>query len=155
MSSLNFGLLAVEIDWRVWGTPGNVNGFRVLASLLQRRRSTEVNQTLHDVWPSPGLIYYIYIFGGSLSLREFCHMQNSLCVQVLRCPILTALLHGTPAAGISQTLRHGTRNGITELSQTTPPIFGWAAIKLGIDPHFYLSLPIDEIATEVLLEDNF
>ena len=26
-------------------------------------------------------------------------MQNSLCVQVLRSPILAALLHGTPAAG--------------------------------------------------------
>jgi len=29
------------------------------------RRSTDVNQTLHDVWPSPGLIHCIYIFGGS------------------------------------------------------------------------------------------
>jgi len=38
----------------------------------------------------------------------------------------------TPAAGASQTLRRGTRNGITELSQTAPPIFGWAAIMLGI-----------------------
>ena len=26
--------------WRVWSTPANFNGFRVLASLLQRRRST-------------------------------------------------------------------------------------------------------------------
>ena len=30
----------------------------------------------------------------------------------------------------------GTRTGITELSQTAaPPIFGWAAITLGIGPH--------------------
>ena len=42
--------LAAEIAWRVWGTPTIFNGFRVLASLLQRRRSTEANQTLHDVW---------------------------------------------------------------------------------------------------------
>jgi len=34
-----------EIDWRVWGTPVYFNGYRVLASLLQRRCSTEVNQT--------------------------------------------------------------------------------------------------------------
>jgi len=27
-----------------------------------------------------------------------------------------------------------TRNGITELSQSAPPIFGWAAITLGIGP---------------------
>jgi len=37
--------------------------------------------------------------------------------------------------GVSQTLRRGTRNGITELSQRAPPIFGWAAITLGIGPH--------------------
>jgi len=52
---VNFGPLAAEIGWRVWGTPANFNRFRVLALLLHRRRSTEVNQTLHDVWPSPGL----------------------------------------------------------------------------------------------------
>jgi len=46
-----------------------------------------------------------------------------------------ALLHGTRAAGVSQTLRRGTRNGITELSQTAPPILGRAAITLGIGPH--------------------
>jgi len=31
---VNFGLLATEIRWRVWGTPANFNGFRVLAALL-------------------------------------------------------------------------------------------------------------------------
>jgi len=36
------------------------------------------------------------------------------------CPILAALLHGTLAAGVSQTLRRGTRNGITELLQRAP-----------------------------------
>jgi len=58
---MNFGALMAEIRWRVWGTPANFNGFRILASLLHRRRSTEVNQTLHYVWPSPGLVRYIYI----------------------------------------------------------------------------------------------
>ena len=53
-------------------------------------------------------------------------MQNSLNVQVLRSPVLAALLHGTPAAGVSQ-LRRGTRNGITELSQRAPPIFLYSA----------------------------
>jgi len=52
------GPLTAEIWWRVWGTPANFNRFRVLASLLQRRRSTEANQTLHDVWPSPALVHY-------------------------------------------------------------------------------------------------
>ena len=31
---VNFGLLTAEICWRVWGTPANFNGFRVLAALL-------------------------------------------------------------------------------------------------------------------------
>jgi len=53
-----------EIGWRVSGTPANFNGFRVLVSLLHQRRSTEVNQTLHDVWRSPGLVQYIYIMGA-------------------------------------------------------------------------------------------
>jgi len=68
-------------------------------------------------------------------MMEFRHVQNALCVQVLRSLILAALLHLTPAAGVSQTLRRGTRNGITELSQWAPPIFRWAAITLGIGPH--------------------
>ena len=41
-----------------FGHPANFNGFRVLASLLHQRRSTEVNHALHDVCPSPGLVHY-------------------------------------------------------------------------------------------------
>ena len=48
---VTFSLLAAEIVSLVWGTPANVNGFRVAASLLQRRSSTKANQTLHNVWP--------------------------------------------------------------------------------------------------------
>jgi len=84
----NFGPLAAEIVSLVWGTPANFNGFRVLASLLQRRRSTEANQTLHDVWPSPARLHYTYIFGGCCPITEFCQVQDSVCVlQVLRSPI--------------------------------------------------------------------
>jgi len=53
--------LTAEIGSGVWGTRANFNEFRVMASLLHRRRATEVNQTLHDVWPSSGLVH-IYIF---------------------------------------------------------------------------------------------
>jgi len=53
-----------EIDRRLWGTPANFNGFRDLTSLLHW--SMEVNQTLHDVWPSPGLVHHMYIFGPLL-----------------------------------------------------------------------------------------
>jgi len=60
----SFGQLAAEIGSLVWGTPANFNGFRLLASLLQRRRSAEANQILHDVWPSPEVVHYIYVFGA-------------------------------------------------------------------------------------------
>jgi len=112
---VNFGPLTTEIGWRVWGTPANFTGFCVL-TFLHRHCSTEVNQTLHDVWPSSGLVDYICIFGGSCPLTEFYLVQNSLCVQVLRSPVLATLLYGTRAMGFSQTLQHGTRNEITELS---------------------------------------
>ena len=79
---------------------------------------------------------YIHIRG---LLTEFYQVQNSLDVQVLRSPIVAALLHGTPASGVRQTLPRGTRNGITELSQRAPPIFGWAAITLCIGPHSSLN----------------
>jgi len=79
--------------------------------------------------------YTIHTLSGALAQTEICPVQNSLYVQVLRSPILAALLHGTPAAGVSQTLWRGTRNGITELSQRAPPISGWEAITLGIGPH--------------------
>jgi len=88
-----FGSLAAEISLPVWGTPPNFNGLDVLASLLHQRRLAEVNQTLHDVWPSPGLVHYVYTFAGLLT--KFYQVQNSLCVRVLRSPIFAALLHGT------------------------------------------------------------
>jgi len=53
---VNVSLLPAETVWLVWGTPANFNGFRVLASLLQRRRSAEANQTFHKVWPLSELV---------------------------------------------------------------------------------------------------
>jgi len=48
----------------------------------------EANQTLHVVWPLPGLVDYIYIFGGCCSVTEFCQVQKPHCViQVLHSPI--------------------------------------------------------------------
>jgi len=59
----NFGPLTADICLPVWDAPANFNGFCVLPSLLQRRRSPEANQTLHDVWPFPALVHCIYILG--------------------------------------------------------------------------------------------
>jgi len=43
---VNFGLLTAEIDLRVWGTPANFIGFRVLAALLHGTLVVGVSQTL-------------------------------------------------------------------------------------------------------------
>ena len=71
---MNLRLLTAEICWRVWGTPENFNGFRVLA----------------------------------------------------------ALLHGTLVVGVRRQPNCG-------VEQRAPPVFGKAAITLGIGPHFYSS----------------
>ena len=72
---VNFGLLAAEIVSLVWGTPGNFNGFRVLAALLHGTLVVVVNQTAafnrgrhyirqggHQVghWPT-FLVSYVFI----------------------------------------------------------------------------------------------
>jgi len=41
---VNFGPLAAEIRWQVWGTPANFNGFRVLAALLHGTLVLSVSQ---------------------------------------------------------------------------------------------------------------
>jgi len=43
---VNFGPLAAEIFWRVWGSPANFNGFRVLAALIHDSLVVGVIQTL-------------------------------------------------------------------------------------------------------------
>jgi len=42
---VNFGPLTAETCWRVWGTPANFNGFRVLAALLLASLVVGVSQT--------------------------------------------------------------------------------------------------------------
>ena len=65
------------------------------------------------------MVHCVYTFSGALDLTEYCPVQNSLNVQVLRSPILAALLHGIQqqaSAKLCGVLQR-TRNGITELSQ--------------------------------------
>ena len=133
----NFGPLTAEIGSGVWGTQADFNGFRVLASLLQRRRLPEANQTL------PRCLAVSWV--GTLYMH-FCPVQNSFYVQVLRSPTLAALLYGITAAGDSQTLRRGTRNGITEISQRAPPIYAagrpsrWTSARILVLQIFHLDI---------------
>jgi len=132
----NFGPLTAEIRWRLCGIIANFNGFRDLASLLHRRRSTQVNKTLQDVSPSPGsgMVHYMYILealapNGILPAAIFT-LRPSLAFSYIG-----SVIAQHSSSGRQPTLWRGTRNGITELSQRVPPTVGWAAITLGIGPH--------------------
>ena len=135
--------LTAEIFWRVWGTSANFNEFRVLASLLQRRPSKRRSTKLCTMFGRLlGGTLYIH-FRGLLPRNGILPRAKFALVQILRSPVLAALLHGTRAVGVSESLRRRKRNGITELLQRAPPIFGWATITLGIGVHssYILSCP--------------
>jgi len=103
---LKYGELRPTNGWDLFGSlgyPANFSGFRILALLLQRRRSPEANQTLHNVWQSSRLVHHIYIFGALAPWQNFARCKIH-CIQVLP-SMLAALLHGSPAVGVSQTLR--------------------------------------------------
>jgi len=67
---MNFGPLTAEICWWVWGTPANFNGFCVLASLLHRRRSSEVTK-LCTMFGRLLRWYITYTFWGLFFVTEF------------------------------------------------------------------------------------
>ena len=63
---VNFGLLAAEIFSLVWGTPGNLNGFCLLAALLHSTLVVGVSQTLRH-WT----VCATYILQGSHHVRHW------------------------------------------------------------------------------------
>jgi len=119
---VKFSPLAAEIGSVVWGTPANCNWFCVLASLLQRRRSTEANQTLHDVWPS-------HVFGGMLSGAKFS-LRPTLALSYIGS---VTPRHSTSARQPNFVAWYKECNYGTFAEGAA--IFGWAAITLGIGPH--------------------
>jgi len=119
------------------GHPTIFNGFRVLASLLQRRRSTEANQTLHDVWPSPELVHHVYIFGDSLPSDGIL----SRAKLTLRACLAFSYIGSVAARHSSSGPQPNFAAWYTEWNYRT---FGWAAITLGIGPHSnnYIIFPV-------------
>ena len=62
-NTVNVGPLTAETGSGVWDTPAN-SRVSHLGFITAPTCSTEVNQTLHDVWPYPGL----HFFGGGGAL---------------------------------------------------------------------------------------
>jgi len=138
----NFGPLTAEIGSRVWGTPANFNGFDVLASFLHRRRSTEANQLCTMFGRLLGW-YTMYTFSGLFPPDGILPGAEFTLRPSLAFSYIGSVTARHSSSGVSQALRRGTKNGIAELSQRAPPIFGWAAITLSVGPHssyLFLSL---------------
>jgi len=130
--SPRYGELQPTNSWDWFRSLGHPSKFQLVSSLDFVTPPTLLNGGQQNfagcLSVSWGGTLYIH-FGGSCPLTEFCQLQNSLCVQVSHSPIPAALLHGSIAAAISQTLWHGTRNGIMELLQMVPPLLGWQSSR--------------------------
>ena len=101
---MNFGLLAAEIGWPVWGTPPNFNGLRVLAALLHSSKVVSVSQTLrrwteganyvrqgdHHVghWPT-----FLVLLGDIRLACRFVSHVSSLLSYVLQLKLENSLFH--------------------------------------------------------------
>jgi len=123
---VNFSLLTAQIVSLVCGTPANFNGFRVLASLLQRCRSTEANQTaqcLALTWAGRLYIHFrqLLLHNGILSGAKL----------TLHPPSLALFYWQRYCTAVEQ----WARAKLCGIEQRAPPTFGRAAITLGIGPH--------------------
>jgi len=70
---MNFGLLAAEICWRVWGIRANFNWFCVLAALLYSTLVVGVSQTLRR-WKQGVTLYT----SGRPSRWALAHISSSI-----------------------------------------------------------------------------
>jgi len=142
--SAQYGKLRLTSGWDRFGSFGHPSKFQrvwrlafIIATTSLTGGQPNFARCLDVI--CAGTLYNIIIhFRGLLPPDGILPDAKFTLVQVLRSLILAALLHGTPAAGDSQSLRCGTRNGISGLSQRVPPTFGWASITLG--PHSSYSL---------------
>jgi len=100
---VNLGPLAAEIISLVWGTPGNFNGFRVLAALLQGTLVVGVSQTATF---NRGRHLYS---AGRPSRWALAHISSS----ILQSRVKTIGVALRPVS--SQVLAEQNQNGLTEL----------------------------------------
>jgi len=130
---VNFGPLAAEIASLVWGTPANIQrvsrlGFVSAATSLNGSQPNFA----HDVWPSPGLVHYIYILRALARLRNFprcnIHFASKSSALLYWQRYCTALDKWASAK-------------LCGVKQRAPPIFGRAAITLGIGPRSSFFFP--------------
>jgi len=124
-----YGELRPNNGWDRFGSSGHPSKFQRVSTLGFVTAPTSLNggqpnfaRCLDVSWART-----LYIrFCGLLPLTEIRQVQNSLCVQVLRC--LTLERYCTVLEQLASAKLCGVR-------QRAPPIFGRSAITLGIGPH--------------------
>jgi len=132
--SLQYGELRPTNDWdRLAGLRQPSIFQRVSRLGFVRGCSTQVNQTLHDAWPSPVPLHYFSLY---IHFRELLPPKGIFQLQIhfaSKCCVLFWQLHGTVAWGklCGVILGMALRNFRTRAQ----PIFCWVAITLGIGPH--------------------
>jgi len=95
---VNFGPLAAEIASLVWGTPGNFNGFRVLAVLLHGTLVVGISQTLRRWTEGATYIrqggYYVEHWPKILALSSFLLLFSSPNLSGRRVDVYHTSTHG-------------------------------------------------------------
>jgi len=81
---VNFGLLTVEICWRVWGTLENFNGLRVLAALMHGTLVVGVSQTAAL---NRGRHLYLAGWPSRWALAHILVRSNILCRKFSKCSV--------------------------------------------------------------------
>jgi len=76
---VNFGLLAAEIGWPVWGTPANFNWFCVLAALLHY--CTASSSGLQPNFAALNRGRHLYS-AGRPSRWALAHISSTLCLHL-------------------------------------------------------------------------
>jgi len=101
--------------------------------------NTEAKITQKSAHRRTTLSGYILATKTCIDNRKKLVKQQYLAIFTLRPSLAFSYIGSVTArhssSGVNQILRRGTTNGITELSQKAPPIFGWAAIIWGIGPY--------------------
>jgi len=89
-----YGELRPTNGWGLFASLGHPSKFQRVLRLAFVTAATSLNGDQLDFARCLVIFWsgtlYIYIFWGSCPITEFCHVQNSLCVQLLRSPTLAA-----------------------------------------------------------------
>jgi len=137
---VNFSPLAAEICWRLCGTPANFTRFASwlrYCSDVAQRRSTKLCTMFGRLLEYYTICTCIHIHSGILPRAKFT-LHPSLAFSNIG-----SVTAWQSSSGRQQKFGHHTRNGITELLQRVPPIFGWATITLGVNKNYrYMTITL-------------